>query len=230
MNQTSHFRRLSRGFTLIELLAVVVIMAILVAFFIGTAGYIKRRAMDSMSRSQMQAIMTALENYKGDRGYYPVSPCDSPRMTYGGMSYPSPIGTRPYYYHSAGSNSLYLGHVTIPCVISNSAALYRALTPGYLKTKAGQETVILMMDYDTGFWSTNTVFVDPYTTPWGYFNTTDAGWKERQFNPVSFDLWSYGPYAFSYSFNCGPCGPTGSVAVSSSANPKNAMIANWLIQ
>ena len=230
-------RRSQAGFTLVELIAVVMVIAVLIGILLGITGRIKRKSMDSLSRSQMQQMMLALESYSNDMGTYPVTPCDSPRMTYGTQSFPSPVGTRPYMYRSmlmvGGTNGTsgtgaYLGGVTIPCIVSNSAALYRAINGKYYKSKFTQSASIAIKDYDSGNSSTNTVYVDPYTTPWGYFNTKNPDWKIRQFNPVGYDLWTYGPYAFSYSFNCGTCGPTGSVTVGSvSANPNNAMIANW---
>ena len=228
------------SFTLVELMAVMVVIAMLVGILLGTTGRLKRMSMDSLSKSQMQQIMLALETYSSDMGGYPVTPWDSPRMTYGTQPFPSPVGTRPYYYRSTlmvgGSNGTsgagaYLGGVTIPCIVSNSAALYRAISGTYYKSKPTQSASIVIKDYDSSYSSTNMVYIDPYTTPWGYFNTKNPDWKIRQFNSAGYDLWTYGPYAFSYSFNCNPCGPTGSVAVSSaSANPKNAMIANWLRQ
>ena len=229
-------RRSQAGFTLVELIAVVMVIAVLIGILLGITGRIKRKSMDSLSRSQMQQMMVALESYSNDMGTYPVTPCDSPRMTYGTQSFPSPVGTRPYMYRSmlmvGGTNGTsgtgaYLGGVTIPCIVSNSAALYRAINGKYYKSKFTQSASIAIKDYDSGNSSTNTVYVDPYTTPWGYFNTKNPDWKIRQFNPVGYDLWTYGPYAFSYSFNCGTCGPTGSVTVGSAANPINAMIANW---
>lgn len=61
------------GFTLIELMAVILVIMLLVAISMGVAGYVNQRMAVSTMRSQIAAIEAALEAYKADKGYYPVS-------------------------------------------------------------------------------------------------------------------------------------------------------------
>ena len=227
------------AFTLIELMAVVLVIAMLVSIFLGVTVVVKRKAMEGLSKTQLHQLMLALESYRDDQGTYPITPCDSPRIMWRGAPYPSPLGLRPFNYQSSMTATgmgpygagQYLGGVTIPCIVSNNAALRRAIDGKYCKATASQKAKITSLDNDTGSTLTNDVYVDPYMTPWGYFNTTNPNWKIRQFNAITYDLWSYGAMAFTYSSSCYPCGPTGSVTITSaSANPKNSMLANWRMQ
>lgn len=63
------------GFTLIELLVVISIIAVLAAFTIPVVGAIKKREFISNTQAQMGLIITALESYKADHGFYP--PCNT---------------------------------------------------------------------------------------------------------------------------------------------------------
>jgi len=54
-------------------MAVVVIICVLVAALIGTAKYANRQMATARAKTQMAALQMALEAYKADVGYYPVS-------------------------------------------------------------------------------------------------------------------------------------------------------------
>lgn len=47
---------------------------------------------------------------------------------------------------------------------------------------------------------------DPFGKPWGYFNAPDASSRASQFNPRTYDLWSFGKYP---------------------QDPTNSLISNW---
>lgn len=59
------------GFTLVELLAVVVIIAALAAVALQMASYLNRQNLTTLTRAQIAAIESSLENYRTDFGYYP---------------------------------------------------------------------------------------------------------------------------------------------------------------
>ncbi|MCG3147368.1 MAG: hypothetical protein PCFJNLEI_00807 [Verrucomicrobiae bacterium] len=63
----------SRGFTLIELLAVVLVVLVLAAIGLGVAGYVQKKVAIATTKSQIAAIEAALESYKSDWGYYPLT-------------------------------------------------------------------------------------------------------------------------------------------------------------
>ena len=71
----SHPHRL-KSFTLIELLAVVMVILILAGIMFGVAGYVQQKMQTAVARTQIAAMSAALESYKADWGYYPVTcPC-----------------------------------------------------------------------------------------------------------------------------------------------------------
>lgn len=61
----------SYGFTLIELLVTISIMAILMGLVVGLSGVARRKSADAKTRAELQAISTALEEYKLLAGAYP---------------------------------------------------------------------------------------------------------------------------------------------------------------
>ncbi|RZO58183.1 MAG: type II secretion system protein [Limisphaerales bacterium] len=83
-----------RGFTLVEVLAVVSIAALLLAMVIGLQSRVQQKAIESRLKTELAAIELALENYKGDKGFYPHSPSDwkdagnYPSVNWGGSGFP----------------------------------------------------------------------------------------------------------------------------------------------
>ena len=65
-----------RGFTLVEVLAVVSIAVLLLAMVIGLQSRVQQKAVESRLKTELAAIELALENYKGDKGFYPHSPAE----------------------------------------------------------------------------------------------------------------------------------------------------------
>jgi len=70
-----HTRKFGRfaAFTLVELMAVIVVICILIGALIGVAKYANRQFGVTRAKTQMAALQMALEAYKTDVGYYPVS-------------------------------------------------------------------------------------------------------------------------------------------------------------
>lgn len=62
-----------RHFTLIELLAVMAIIAILAAILIGGMNYAAKRADTAKTEAVIAQMEMALEAFKTDNGYYPIS-------------------------------------------------------------------------------------------------------------------------------------------------------------
>ena len=61
------------GFTLIELLAVIIIIVILVGIVMGFSGYAGRKSDVSRARADLEYIKNILEEYRVNRGSYPVT-------------------------------------------------------------------------------------------------------------------------------------------------------------
>lgn len=59
------------AFTLVEILVVMVIISILVALVLSSAGYIQKKSARSRAEAEITALAAALENYKADNGDYP---------------------------------------------------------------------------------------------------------------------------------------------------------------
>jgi prepilin-type N-terminal cleavage/methylation domain-containing protein len=71
MNQTFKKLRTRMAFTLIELLVVISIIGLLAALIVSGAGYATVYGRKSRVQAERQALETAINQYKGDKGYYP---------------------------------------------------------------------------------------------------------------------------------------------------------------
>ena len=72
-------RRRASAFTLVELLAVIAIIGLLVGILLPAVGAVRRAAKNTVSRSVLSSLQTALDNYKADGrvgGGYPYSRSD----------------------------------------------------------------------------------------------------------------------------------------------------------
>ena len=183
------------AFTLVELMAVVVIICVLVAAVVGTAKYANRQMAVTRAKSQMAALQMALEAYRADVGYYPASTI--------------------VRYSGSGNAEL-----------SNSWLLCRALTQPKTYYKASQLDIGIgsILNVTTNQVSvpvlTVTYFKDPWGRPWNYYrpNSSQAAslavsnivgaWPVGPFqasyavggqmNPLTFDLFSFGPDGCTY--------------------------------
>jgi prepilin-type N-terminal cleavage/methylation domain-containing protein len=68
------------AFTLIELLVVISIMAILASLVIPVSGVVKRRGIITRSTAEMEQLITAIQNYKTKKGFYPPDNPDNPAV------------------------------------------------------------------------------------------------------------------------------------------------------
>lgn len=185
----------SRGFTLVELLAVVAVIGVLAGLVLGVAKFANQRAGLIRAKAQIAAFEAALEAYKAEVGYYPVSTA----------------------IRLSGSGNAEL---------SNSWFMFRALTQPKLYFKTNNMDVGTGSIVEFGPNQSQTVtarlpyFQDPWGRPWNYYRPQPAQqsslavsnvvgtWPVGPFqassafggqqNPLSFDLFSFGPDGCTY--------------------------------
>jgi type II secretory pathway pseudopilin PulG len=163
-----------RAFTLTEMLVVIVIIMVLIALLASFVGWFNRRGQDSVAMADIQQIINALEAYRQDQGYYPLTP-----KTF-----------------SASSTTLdYTSNVT-----SNNNALYRALVlqPQGIGTLTASGTTLKKSPYLENIRSTqitglalgeDTQLVDPWKRPYQY--DAKSPFPSVRRNPT-FDIWTMG--------------------------------------
>jgi prepilin-type N-terminal cleavage/methylation domain-containing protein len=91
------FERRHAGFTLIEMLAVIAIIAVLAGLVVGLTSRSSRASRDSKLKVMRDQLVTAIEDYKSQFGYYPPD---------NRANYPAgPINavTNPLYYELTGT-------------------------------------------------------------------------------------------------------------------------------
>ncbi len=64
-------RNAQAAFSLIELLVVIAIIAILAGLLLTTSGFIQEKAGNARAQGEIQALTSAIENFKADNGDYP---------------------------------------------------------------------------------------------------------------------------------------------------------------
>ncbi len=126
-----------KAFTLLELLVVISIIGLLASLVTGMSGLASRKMRDYRVQTELQKLITAIENYKLQVGYYPP---DNPTI-YGAQNSTNwqRLGRNALLYELSG------------CIFSNtgpSDATFRILTksetvtPTQLKTTLGAEGVV----------------------------------------------------------------------------------------
>lgn len=66
------------GFTLVELLTVIAIIVLLVGMLLPAVAEAQRRVYSSATKAQIRAVETAVEAYRHDQGFYPISGATAP--------------------------------------------------------------------------------------------------------------------------------------------------------
>jgi len=154
------------GFTLIEMLVVLVIIMILVGIIVGAAKYGQIKSGNTRAQAEIAAMETALESYKNDNGFYPMS---------------MPTTNNP----GANSTLLYFALVA-------GSKKYISFKPTEMRDGGG--TISINFNCGANPISyvniTNVMVMDPFGYPYNYFNPCNTGAPN---NRVSFDLWSNGP-------------------------------------
>lgn len=178
----------AKAFSLLELLVALAIIALLAGMVVGTAKYAHQKTLASATVGQLHQIALALELYKSDNGYYPVTPYDWPMalMIVGTVTNRVQIPVC-----DAG---VYGTPGTITWATSNHWALAESITGRRrddLTFGAGfrpcyyQEMKRPQVAAASGLW----YLVDPYGDPWEYLNLRGS---TNQFNGRTFDLCSFG--------------------------------------
>jgi len=90
----------ARAFTLIELLVVISIIGVLAALIIGGVGKAKEMQYKQVARGEINALATAMDNYKSKFGFYPPS---NKNPSNKGVNPPyDPLMLPPLYYELSG--------------------------------------------------------------------------------------------------------------------------------
>lgn len=154
------------GFTLIEIMVVIVIITILVGIVIGASKYSQTKACTSRAKAEIAAMETALESFKSDNGYYPVSTDNPANNTLNSILLYNSLAAGPKVYFSFKANQL--------------------------RNFGGVATVSTFCPTGTTVTNVpNVAIIDPFGVPYDYFqNPCGSGGLN---NSATFDLWSYGP-------------------------------------
>jgi type II secretory pathway pseudopilin PulG len=167
------------SFSIIELLAAITIIALLAALSLAALSGAYKSSLRSRTKSEIQGMTGALENYKADNGAYPSPPTVIFSSTNAYMTY---AGTSTLYQQSA--ELLYeqlSGYTNVSYTYGTSA------TPTghvYMTFKAGQ------LANDKPGSATPIYVQDPFGNPYGYFNGNAANVPYNGTN--EYDLWSTG--------------------------------------
>lgn len=211
--------RQHRAFTLIELMTVMLIIALLAAITMGVSGYVERRVAVSSARSFMSSMEVALENYKSDWGYYPITcPC---RVSFTGFC--EATNNWILYKSLSGANGR-KKYMDFPAglVRTNLSSISNLLV------NAAYSTNKLINIYDP--WSSPYVYFNSPKTPYSVLNNAYCGFTlGGQMNPSGYDLFSYGSDHYTYVRNAVPAGWYAGVLGSAWTNfsAANDDITNW---
>src|SRR5688572_19932039 len=96
--------RRRRAFTLLELLVVIALIGLLASMVVGVSGMASRRMREARVKAELNQIVTAIEDYRGDKGSYP------PDNAKGGVDWDPRL--TPLYYELTGAvftNNTFIG-------------------------------------------------------------------------------------------------------------------------
>jgi len=177
------------GFTLVEILIVVAIIAVVAAIAVPNIMSANIRAKVSGVRSDMGSIAIALEDYKVDKGTYPIEPESDPYRT--GIG-PDEVGERNQSFDGtggsdSGNDAIGLGYLVYPVTSSNPTYLKRI--PGDPFNDSGEE------DWPDGTSEAHNHHYCYFTGAKGSTGTRINGYRTEGSKKIA-DYWalaSYGP-------------------------------------
>ncbi len=168
-----------RAFTLTEMLVVIVIIMVLIALLATFVGWFNRRGQDSVAMADIQQICNALEAYKTDQGYYPLT----------SKTFSASSTTLEYTDNvSSNNNALYRALVLQPSGIGTFTAtgLTKKKSPYLANIRSTQLAGLALGE--------NTQLVDPWKRPYQYDSQSPFPTVRRN---ATFDLWSSGRDGFT---------------------------------
>jgi type II secretory pathway pseudopilin PulG len=174
------------AFSLIEMLAVIVIVLTLIGLMTSVVAYVQRRMAIAVTESQIAAIGTALESYKSDHGYYPL--------------------TTPLRISAIGSVELSNNAILYRALFGQGKPYLKLpakqVRTDVMSTHVNNTNLYLYDVFNTPF----NYYCSPATpfsltgnvtgvSPYVYTNPCTRG---GQVNTSSYDLFSYGPDRLTY--------------------------------
>ena len=177
-------RHRTKSFTLVELLAVVMVLLMLAGIMISVAGYAQKKMQTQVTRTQIAIIAAALESYKADWGYYPVT---------------TPIRCSAEWMGEATNNALLYNALFMKGKKYLSGFPTNQIRPNYAT--------------DTATTGPLTNIFDVFGKPFNYYNSPATAFRTGvltndmtgatnaysgfsvggQVNVITYDLFSYGP-------------------------------------
>ena len=201
------------AFTLIELLVVIAIIAVLASLIVGLAGLAGRKSKEAQVRAQLNGLITAIDRYKSEFGYYPPDNVLSSTTVTTNVN----PAINQLYYELTGvivNNNLGtfqsvnrptpISAATVRNVFHRDGFVHATVDPKELKFlgsnwKANQVQTVMIGNDEVDVLVVPTQFPKGHpaavfkvskfesVNPWRYVSTNPTN------NPASFDLWAEVP-------------------------------------
>ena len=203
------------GFTLIELLAVIMVILLLAGILINLASYVQKKMQMQIARTQIAVLASALESYKADWGYYPLT--DAIRIS---TSYLAESTNNAYLYNA---------------LFSHGKKYLSSFPPSQIQTNqaTGLTNIVDVFGIPFNYYnSPGTAFGVSNVMPYFTMNVdSNNGYAVGgQINTATYDLFSYGPDHYTSvpgAISTGGSYPPWKPGAWAWANSANDDITNW---
>ena len=187
MNRIQSHSRRRDAFTLMEMLVVIAVIGILAAMIVGLAPGVTEKKVRGRVRGELTALVTAIENFKHDQGFYPP---DNRNNTAGS----------PLFYELIGcslNNNQFIPTVGTAVPVAQVKPSFGV--DGFVNTSVGNKpskNYLGELKADQHGINTNTpptpveVLLVPFKGMQGEFNPWRYNSSTPVHNPGSFDLWA----------------------------------------
>ena len=201
------------AFSLIELLVVIAIIAVLASLIVGLGGLAGRKSKEAQVRAQLNGLITAIDRYKSEFGYYPP---DNVLSSTAVATNVNPAINQLYYEltgvivnnqsgtFQSPNKPTTITALTVQSVFHREGFVNAATDPKELKfqganLKANQVKTVLIGGAEVDILVVPTPFPSGHpaavfkgspfeaVNPWRYVSTNPTN------NPASFDLWAEVP-------------------------------------